>query len=561
MGLLDCINVEDFYALHVSVAATASAATLTVPGGSGTLFPAVAASSPAIFILFRDSTSAIISAQIVTHVAGSTAITISVTPAAGAGTLYSDDTVGINNAILNTAYGAMVYMPTGVYNLSLRSSALIKATRNVRLVGDGVSTVLRPLTPKTGSTTAPVVWFQPASTDHWEFGGVESLFIQPESTAAAGVGIYLDVQASGASQASLSKYSIANVYVDNTGDTSLKVESTSTKTEGFALSTIRDSQFNNGIRLIYTGDSNRIERCKVSVVGTGAAIQASMVNVSGALSSELVIEDNNISAQGPAIVITQGRLINIFRNNIEILAGSNVNPVFIISLAGASTTILVDRATVSENYVGFNSSSSTNVFGNVVNIDYARDTVVEHNSFEIGTMDVANATNSIGITTNARNSIIGYNREVRGNQPGKKVADLGSPPTLPSSTRGVLRIPALSSPWANVLSGGTVFQPFGYIKTENNIVFLKGLVYATSSVSAYSTIATLELAFWPAQLRSFIVSSSTSAFNVAGALTSAEIRIQPTGEVQFMSGSSGFPTGFLSLDGICFYADKSTSEP
>ena len=247
----------------------------------------------------------------------------------------TDDSAAIRIAIAATAAGGEVFFQTGTYLVSQdgANAWCLNVPATVRLVGvSSGASVLRPAA--TVPDTCDIIRIYPSAIYDNRGGGVFDLAIlYPNNGTRAGRdAIRIDTLTTAAS--SITGFEIARVQ---TG-------SPTAATPGYAIGCFNDgvanpsggifgahfhdNVLNGGVRLSGSGDSMKV--CKNTLTGPNVGVWATLVNGLSGPSSQLVLEDNNITSTGGCYRIEVGASTFIRGTN-----GENTAPGALANNGGA----------------------------------------------------------------------------------------------------------------------------------------------------------------------------------------------------------------------------------
>ncbi|MGQ9370418.1 glycosyl hydrolase family 28-related protein [Azospirillum sp. ST 5-10] len=229
--------------------------------------------------------------------------------ATGDGT--TDDTAAIRAAI---AVGGHVYFPAGRYLVGATTGTEIFLLEHlVNIVGDGCSLGQSEIVVKSDTPdTIDVFRLSPNVGDDvntfygWSVHGVR---IMPQSGAPARHGINIDL---GAGQF-LAKSAIERNWIGPFGGFCVH-QTKSGDADGFFTSVIADNVLlsqGGGVRLYQSGDSLKILRNTITGAGVGVYTRP----IAGAATQ--IIEHNNITTSGGAVVVESGFQVKVTENQTE----------------------------------------------------------------------------------------------------------------------------------------------------------------------------------------------------------------------------------------------------
>ncbi len=294
-----------------------------------------------------------------------------------------------------------------------------------------------------------------------------------------------------------------------------------TNVDGFFTSSIQNCIVENGIYLQRSGDSVNITENVIT--GANAGIDLSMV--SGA--AQTVIEKNNITSAGGAIVLHSGNQVRIRNNQIE-------QSVAYTGSGNACIWVRGDTSEVIATDIGSNNINGSGNVGFGVYVENALNTFIG----EKNTIACTSGTSHIGVDASAVETIIGDSNDffVDGLVAAAKITDAGVQTYGPPVT-----VSSFSNGW---VSYDTVNFPVRYSRNESGDVVVSGAVKDGTTTTA-TTIFTLPAGFRPATGIYFSVTN-----NNAGAWGNANVLVTPAGAVQIISGTATL----LSFGGITFKA-------
>lgn len=230
---------------------------------------------------------------------------VSVKDFGAAGDGVTNDTTAVQ-AALNAALAASakLYFPPGSYLCGALSVAGC-----MEIYGDGenrsiiVSTV-------TGATDAFSI-LPPATGLSNTFCYLHDISINPTTAGNGRYSLYIGLQTG----AFFSNFSIERVQFGQFGTAGIVLDNSAGNTNGFFTGTIRRCYINNGILGVNVGDSIDIEENTITAGPSGTACGITLTGLSGA--RQYVIKDNNITARGGSINLTQCDQAHIINNQCE----------------------------------------------------------------------------------------------------------------------------------------------------------------------------------------------------------------------------------------------------
>lgn len=225
----------------------------------------------------------------------------------------SDDTAVIRKAIA-AATGKHLYVPTGKFLVGATSGTeIFLLNHQIKITGDGGAIGLSEISvSSTTPATVDVFRVSPDVADDVNsfYGwGVTDLTIRPQSGSPARAGINIDL---GAGQF-LAKANFERNWIGPFGDYCIRQGKTG-GSDGFFTSVIADNVFlggGGGLLLDSSGDSLKILRNTI----TGSGLGLYTAPISGAAIQ--IIEHNNITSAGGAVVVVNGAQVKIIANQIE----------------------------------------------------------------------------------------------------------------------------------------------------------------------------------------------------------------------------------------------------
>ena len=434
-------------------------------------------------------------------------------------------------------HGDTLFIPRGDYLFMDSTSAteLLLVTRAISVVGEGLASriiVARGISPqKDVIRIAPVGSFQLARLA--QFVVMAAAPGSPAGAVPCRHGIYLDVRAAGAT---ISNLVVEQVFVGpfQFNGAGVALENADGKADGVFTSVFRDCVVYGGMAFYNVGDSVHVERCTLTGVGLGLDLR--LVHLSNwNYASSLVIEKCNITTTLGAIRVHSGSQVKILYNNVEQPAGAPPH-VEVISLKG-------DVGRLGKPEVRGNRLSRGDA-GIIVGVNACDAAILEDNTFVFATSN----TTCIHVASEARATFVGDNLGVGA---AVSVSDVGI------GTCGVFRPVSASGPVEPFFHDGWVNRPFvyaqaGFTKSGDGTVSLKGEITKVSP-SMWDVIFVLPPEYRPSELMQFAVESEGPAPDYVGAR--GRIKVQPTGEVQYMEGMAGLggsTGGGLSLSGVTF---------
>ena len=480
------------------------------------------------------------------------AYTINVRQFGAKGNGEEDDATVIQAAI-NAAYGKTLYIPYGQYYLNtVKNSALLSIAGRIKIVADfGADFVYG----SAATNTIDVIRVDPQTIAD-EGIEIDGLWIYEKTGSPARDVIRIRLDATHG----LKKLRLTNcLFRSKNGYAVSCFNSTYLNTNGLFLTDIDKCEFGGGFYSDGHGDTTRIANSVFTGQNRGIEIEMLPYSAGGGASSCLHIVNNNITSDGGAIFIRNGRNVMIEGNNIEQLTDFSGN--YCIQL----------------NYVDYNIIGVSWVRGNKIEPNdpaskcgglgmyRCKKTIVEGN--QIGTSaktagttisvvmtecsDIKIFYNDLYITDNCWGVYVGATCTNVSYKPGNvsnfnlnyiEVVDEGV------GTKGVFKTPTFENSWTN--ASNAPFQVARFIKRDEGDVLLEG-VLASGTLTGDTTMFTLPLGFRPSKILTFITTTLTSG----GVFGSAVVRVDPDGTVRMRNASTGGSQLLeLSLCGINFNA-------
>jgi hypothetical protein len=224
-----------------------------------------------------------------------------------------------------------------------------------------------------------------SSTGNQEGLTLEEFSILPVSGTPGRHGIRFDVHDVGKSW---SKVLINHLYVRSMAGRAIKVDNPHLDHDAFHTSNILCSVLSGGVQLLGAGDSINIRGNILNTAsgaiagGKEAGVEAQLISAAdpGGIgsSSLLVVENNNITANGGAVWVRAGTRTKIIHNNVEIPGAPTGQPnKALIDIDGDATHIL-ENVEVKGNLLG---ATSHNV-NDTIRVNYAKNAILEDNTVE-----------------------------------------------------------------------------------------------------------------------------------------------------------------------------------
>ena len=480
------------------------------------------------------------------------AYTINVRQFGAKGNGSRDDTTAIQAAI-NVSYGKTLYVPAGSYYINtVTNSAILSIADSIKIVADFGAAFLYG-TAANSSTDVIRVYPQTVADEGVE---IEGLWIYEKTGSPARDVIRINLDAThGLKKLRISKC----LFRAKTGYAVSCFNSTYLNTNGLFFTDINQCEFIGGFYSDGHGDTTRIANSVFTGQNRGIEIEMLPVSAGAGASSSLSITNNNITSNGGAIFIRNGRNVMIEGNNIEQLTDFSGN--YCIQL----------------NYVDYDITGVSWVRGNKIEPNdpvskcggigmyRCKKTIIEGN--QIGTSaKTAGTTISVAMGECSEVNVFYNNLYISDNcwgvyfgdtctnisyKPGKinnfytnyvGVVDQGV------GTKGVFKTPTFENSWTN--AAGTTYQVARFVKRDEGDVLLEG-VLASGTLTVDTSMFTLPTGFRPAKRLTFIAPCFTSG----GVHGQAVVRIDPDGTVRMRNASTGgIQLLELSLCGITFSA-------
>lgn len=433
----------------------------------------------------------------------------------------TDDTAAIRNAIAAAAVaGGTVYFPAGQYLLKGTGTELLLIGHQMRLLGDGVTSML--IVDSTVPATTDVIRLSPPTSGLYGWGWIiDGLQIGSNSGTPGRHGINIDLSGTGQFVA---RSLIQNCFMSSLGGSAIKLTNPS-NADGYFTSMILNNSLSGGISLQNAGDSLNI--IGNTLTGPNAGIDASFV--SGAC--DTVIAYNNITSAGGAVRLTAGTIgggpgqqIKILHNQMEQVAANTGPENSMVAVVGTASAVIPAVQIIGNNM---------NAHGNAAHqiyLDYANYTKIRDNYMlePTGT--------AIQVQSTTSNTEIHYNTFTNGQTAATSVGDAGI------ATIGVVRPVTLVNGWYN--PDAATYGPVGATKLSNGLVVCTGVIAGGSTASG-TKLFTLPTGLRPSYAHRFVVNAMTGS-----SLAPAYIDVHANGDVVISSGGNTY----VALDSITFIA-------
>ena len=426
-----------------------------------------------------------------------------------------DDTAAIQAAINATPYAGVLQMvnsvPGSISQFKVTTSLIFP--RPIHFRGQGYGTVI--LVATAFDVATDVLIYRPTAGTGSEYVEFSNFYLLPESGTPGRDALLLDLAAAGTS---LQKLMVDRVVLRARNGRAIHASNPSADHDAVFASDIRGCSLFGGVYLQGAGDSMTLlgntitsdpsataDGCKWGV----EVDLISTVDPFGADSSCLLIQGNNITAQGGAMLIKKGPRTRFLYNNCE-LYGPVIGGTFVTNGTNNPHKALIDIDGLDAKHV-----SQTEIRGNffgptthslnfIVRVNYADDTVIEDNTvYPTGdgsggwwnnapttTPKTFDATwSGIDVTENAIRTYVGPQVWDPAGIVANRTSDAGS------GTRGIPRLlTALANSWANL---GYPYTAAKAVIDRNGMCHLFGNI-AGGTMTTGTTILTLPAGFLPA---------------------------------------------------------------
>ncbi len=309
------------------------------------------------------------------------------------------------------------------------------------------------------------------------------------------------------SNPSLYMFDMDRMYLNNTGGRSLKLTNP-TNQDGFYTSTIRGCAIHSGIWMERCGDSVIFTENQITLDKCG--IELSFTN--GA--AQIIIDKNNMTSAGGAILLHNGTQVKITNNQIEQIPAYTGAEVALITLKG-------DTAQIYDCDITGNNINTLGNISHCIDVQGATDTRIEGNTM-VGATHVrvgASAVRTVVATSNRFNNLSYVIVPM-------VVTDTGAETAGPWKT-----VTVFSNSW---VADDAVNWPVRYSKNEAGIVTVEGMVRGGTTGTG-TTVFNLPAGYRP-------VGAGNNRYaviaNAGGVWGTGSIQLLGTGDVQYMSGTN-----------------------
>jgi len=421
----------------------------------------------------------------------------------------TDDTSALLS-ILADVNVKSVYVPKGDYLLSGTGTELLLITKSMKIKGQGWLNS-RFLIALSVPASTDIIRVSPL-TNITNFS-IEGIGFHPVSGTPARHAFHIDITAIGAF---FKNGSIKKCNFGTFGGSSIKLTNP-TNMDGFFTSNITENFISNGISLERSGDSVAITRNTIP----GSNIGINLTTVPGAYRT--FISENNITASGGAIALTDVSEVTITDNQIEQVVSGLPADSACVTITGGFNIIFENNNVDTNGYID-----------NCIAVDNTLRVVIDKNAFNT-------AINQLKVGPLAKDTFIGYKNVSR------KDAILRENLYITNAGIGTTNIDVpvtLLNSWIDVDVAN--YGVARCHKTFAGTCHLKGYI-STGTATVGTTLFVLPEGFRPSKAMHATCYSNSGSMAILGA-----VRILPTGEVSIRGGSNAI----FGLDGISFKANS-----